>query len=445
MGVSDSTGSTLDAVLVGRRLRQLRRERQLSQAQLGGDRFTGSYVSHLEKGRRRLTMEMVDYFGARLQVDAASLLAADDDPAAPAASAGTLAQADRVLAFQEVQRAFTQHQFARAARAADEGMRSARARGDEADAWSLTLMRARALFEDGQYHQAAELAHALVDQGLAQGLPHLQVDALLVAARSARAGGELTKAALWARQARTVVDTVDSADLRAETYAVLIGALMESDALDEAVAASAALAATVDRVESDHVRGLAEWIVGNVEFLTGAVEEGARRHGEAATLLRPQVDLRLWGRFRKASAEMRLQNNMTDDVLELLNQAGDALRIVGNASDLSELRLDEARLWLLEGDLSRARGLVEHTLGDSTLQREPHLRAAAHALRGDIEEEEGGHEAASASYLRAALAYEEAGSYRRSVHMWRLHAATVDSPAGKCVKNVDSSPQDGLN
>ena len=36
----------------GARLREHRRSRGLSQCDLGGDRFTGSYISHLESGRR---------------------------------------------------------------------------------------------------------------------------------------------------------------------------------------------------------------------------------------------------------------------------------------------------------------------------------------------------------------------------------------------------------
>ncbi len=38
-------------------LRQARKSKGMSQAELGGDKFSGSYISHLESGRRAATPE----------------------------------------------------------------------------------------------------------------------------------------------------------------------------------------------------------------------------------------------------------------------------------------------------------------------------------------------------------------------------------------------------
>ncbi|WP_198671579.1 helix-turn-helix domain-containing protein [Desertihabitans aurantiacus] len=419
--MADTVTVTQDAE-IGQRLKRLRRERQLSQAELGGEKFTGSYVSHVEKGRRRLSPEMLEYFAERLGV-AVDALTGDGGPTA------AVGDADKVVAFQEVQRAMAAHEFSRAARAAEQAAEDARARGDAADAWSLTLLRARALFEDGDYHHASEVASRLADEPLSQYLPYLPVEALLVAARSARAGGDLSAALERAQRATQLLDRLPSTDLRAETLAVLIGALMEVDELEQARTVADQLAGVVDDVRSDQVRGLALWIVGNMDFLTGRVEDGLRRHAQAAELLHPQADLRLWGRFRKASAVVRLQNRMTEGVGALLAQAGDALRIVGNSSDLVELRLAEARLWLLEGDTVRARSTVEFCLADEGLAAQPHSRAEAEALLADVEAADGRPAQAAAAYLRAALRYEEAGAYRRSVDMWRRRAEIAETEA----------------
>lgn len=53
---------------VGRRLRELRLEAGLTQAELAGRRFSHAYVSVLEAGRREPSRAAVDYFAQRLGV-----------------------------------------------------------------------------------------------------------------------------------------------------------------------------------------------------------------------------------------------------------------------------------------------------------------------------------------------------------------------------------------
>ncbi|HKN52154.1 MAG TPA: helix-turn-helix transcriptional regulator [Amycolatopsis sp.] len=65
----------------GRKLRALRRQRGLTQAELGGDEMSTSYVSLLEAGKRRPTVELALRLAARLDVAPAVLLDAADLPA----------------------------------------------------------------------------------------------------------------------------------------------------------------------------------------------------------------------------------------------------------------------------------------------------------------------------------------------------------------------------
>jgi tetratricopeptide (TPR) repeat protein len=58
---------------LGERVRQLRINRGITQAQLAGDRFSKEYVSQIERGKTRPTKETVEWLGARLGVDAAFL------------------------------------------------------------------------------------------------------------------------------------------------------------------------------------------------------------------------------------------------------------------------------------------------------------------------------------------------------------------------------------
>ncbi|WP_197430287.1 hypothetical protein, partial [Auraticoccus cholistanensis] len=281
---------------------------------------------------------------------------------------------------------------------------------------------ARALFEGDESEQAARLAMTLAGDPLAVSAPRLQVEALLLASRASRSASDLGLAVERGERALSLTGLVDDADLEAEARVVLLGALMEADQVERAEEVAEGLQRRLRRIGSPQVTGLAHWTLGNMAWLSGAAEEGARHHAEAARLLNPHVDLRNWGRFRKAAAVVRLQNGVVDDVLELLHQAGDALRIVGNPSDLTELRLAEARYWLLSGETRTARSLVEYSLDDTTLAEAPHSRAEAEQLLGEIEVAEGHQRAAGQAFLRAALLFEQAGAYKRSVQMWRRHA-----------------------
>lgn len=60
---------------LGERLRRLRLERGLSQRQLAGDRLTKAFISHLELGRSRASVETLDYLASRLGVPPSALIA----------------------------------------------------------------------------------------------------------------------------------------------------------------------------------------------------------------------------------------------------------------------------------------------------------------------------------------------------------------------------------
>src|SRR5689334_18620857 len=63
------TGSIYGSTL-GSRVRELRRERGLTQEQLAGDRCTKEYVSQIERGVARPTQATIHWLAARLEADA---------------------------------------------------------------------------------------------------------------------------------------------------------------------------------------------------------------------------------------------------------------------------------------------------------------------------------------------------------------------------------------
>lgn len=411
---------------LGERLRQLRRERQLSQADLGGERFSGSYVSHVEKGRRRLSAEMIAYFAARLGVDPERIT--EEGSPEPLGSGRSTGVAESVTALTDVQQALAEHRFAVAARTAEGAARRATTAGDGSGAWSLSLAQARALFEADRLREAADLALHLAEQPLAVSAPGLQVEALLLACRATRYRGDFSTAVELGERAVRTAGAGAHLDLQAHAHVYLLGALMEADRVGSAEEVCRWLDAHLEQIDSTQVSGLAHWNLGNVCWLSGDLEAGMRHHSEAARLLSPYVDLREWARFRKAAAVVRLKNGITEGVLELLRQAGDALRIVGNPSDLTELRVAEARYRLLSGAVEEAAALVAFCLGDVSLEDAPHSRAEAEELLADVEQARDRVPESGQACIRAALLFEKAGAYQRSVEMWRRHADTLAVP-----------------
>jgi transcriptional regulator with XRE-family HTH domain len=65
--------SAEELVRVGRRLRELRLQAGLTQAELAGRRFSHAYVSVLEAGRREPSRAAIDYFAQRLGVSVEEL------------------------------------------------------------------------------------------------------------------------------------------------------------------------------------------------------------------------------------------------------------------------------------------------------------------------------------------------------------------------------------
>src|SRR5919202_6878833 len=81
---------------LGERLRQLRVAAGMTQTELAGDRFSKEYLSQIERGKTRPTLETIEWLAQRLGVDAGFLangVSADDRARVDAA----LARADALL------------------------------------------------------------------------------------------------------------------------------------------------------------------------------------------------------------------------------------------------------------------------------------------------------------------------------------------------------------
>ncbi|WP_194293325.1 helix-turn-helix domain-containing protein [Actinomadura macrotermitis] len=82
----------------GRRLRALRRQQGITQTELAGDELSTSYVSLLESGKRRPTVEIALKLAARLNVAPEVLLNSGEPESAPAPSGHMTAERELLLA-----------------------------------------------------------------------------------------------------------------------------------------------------------------------------------------------------------------------------------------------------------------------------------------------------------------------------------------------------------
>lgn len=412
--------ATITERAFGPRLRALRRLRGLSQADLGGDRFSGSYISHIESGRRQAGPDIVSFLADRLGV-APEELGIDAPAPQPKSADRARAELDVLEHMLSAEREWRLREWRAAARAAERAASAAQGVMPERH-WEALYLRAQALFADGDYATASQVASDLARHPVAANSDSLRAQALALASSAFRACGQLQSAISYGARA-VEASRLAAPAIMSESLMVLIGARAETGETGPQMdALCAALADTTSKLDSKHFRGLVAWALGTAAFQAGRPAQGLEHHTAALELLDPQRDIRMWSRLHKAVASCRLQLGLTDQVADHLEIARSGLRLVGNPSDLAELRVAEARLALLQGDSDTAEAIVRHCLDEAAVLADQNFAADALLLLADIQLATGQRDGASATLRRAAMALEEAGAFRRAVATWRRHS-----------------------
>src|SRR5438045_2126169 len=166
-----TTGRTAapSGLRVGERLRQLRVASGLTQSELAGERFSKEYVSQIERGKTRPTVETIEWLAGQLGCDA-----------------GFLAN----------------------------GVAT-----DERGRLEAALARAETMIEAHRNEDAAAEYATLVPAARATGIPELEVRALVGAGRTQMRIGALRAALDLLNDARGIVESGNFSDLeRAEVF-----------------------------------------------------------------------------------------------------------------------------------------------------------------------------------------------------------------------------------
>lgn len=391
----------------GERIRTAREKLGLTQAELGGEFFSASYISHLEHDRRSPTPEVVEHLTRRL-----GLTEVDLQRTAPSISqdqfAATVAMHVSALESALEGDLRSRHPIER------------RSQAPQQDDWVSMYLAAEALRQQGHYEQLADSARALVQHPLTQMSASLRTAAMALHAISLRAIGDLAGSLEVAREAVEAADESGDPSNRARAELVLIPALSELGLAPETQTHVDVLIDLLESVPSVPLRGRMAATAGNARFMLGDIESGLELHDMASQWIRPDGDLRLWARFCKASARMRIGAGITSGVEDLLRDAARGLELVGNHSDLRELDLTRGEYLLLTGDPEGAVESVEKALADESLP--PQTRAAAHEALARAADQTGDRTSAREHWTMAARLHDEQGALDKAVLIWRALA-----------------------
>ena len=424
---------------VGERVRAARLERGLTQAELGGSRFSKEYVSQVELGKTRPSAAALAWFAERLAVDHV-VLEGDGGPAAAAAQEAAIARAEAEIEGHRYTEALSELQAARGAlRAGDArlGIRHMLAEGwalqnqGRMDEATVILSGARARAEELGLREAVAIAlyrlgvvrykmgslataAALLDEALAAcaNLPDPS-DALRARIFNARAKirrrqKDFTAAAEDISQALELARALNDDRVLAETY------------LDASLVAERRNEYSLAREYAERSRALFERVsdheyVGKLLNNLGQLHAITGRPDEAVPLLRESFriavdqDNRIDAAFAASSlASARMHTGDLEGAIESGNRAiellgnreeyreevGNARIVIGRA--LFELdRTDEAeREFVAAADCFRAVETVSHLAG-------------AWVALGDVASKRGEASRAADLYRRAAEALQD--------------------------------------
>lgn len=416
----------------GTRLRAARRKAGISQIEAGGHRYSGSYVSHLESGRRQPTPDIAEFLGTRLSVPASELLGAD-----PTSFLLGQAQQELLLSDLRARTAWAEQDFEQAnkdaTRAAEAALRSNR----PDSWWAANCLRAQSMLASGNYPECWQLAEMLSEHSVARTSGAMRAEMMVLASKARRAEGHLVEAVARADSA------IEFASQPPTHYAPLahaliaaISALVEIGKVQESVPHADRLRMVREHVESAHVRGLVAWALGNLDFIVGEIGRASTEHELAGQLLRPEANLRAWARFRLATARFHLSVGADQGVRKQLDTASVALELVGHSGDQRELLGAYAELDVHEGSYREAVARIESALTEPCPLPD-NRRGELEVIRATAWQGLDHRKQAQQALARAAMHLERAGALPRALEVWRSfaelthggqHSAAVGQP-----------------
>lgn len=396
----------------GRRIRNRRRALGMSQSDLGAGKYSGSYISHIESGRRALTPSVLTFLADRLGVSPADLGGNSD---------GSLDDGLRIMQFlNRARSASAEGDWALALAAASDAMRTAGDTDRLDRLWEATFIKSQALFGSGDFAGAVTLAGALAQRELPPGLTGLKAQALTLCSKALLANDEPRAAASRAQEAVDVCVASDTPEL-VNALIALVVALTEVSDFGAAQRAARRLEELRDGLHSQHQRGLVAWTLGVLASQTGDAEKWFEEVEAVERDLNPNVDLRQWARMHKTIAQNLIEYDRDPDrAVAHLAQARRVLQLLGHRNDLAHLAMIEAKYEAAYGDKAEAVRILRQVT--ESHEATDAIVGAAYSALGDVYRDLAEIDEARVAYRKAAGLLERGGSLQLAVDAWRRYA-----------------------
>ncbi|MFG2984876.1 helix-turn-helix domain-containing protein [Streptomyces sp. NPDC048258] len=409
--------------MFGRRLRALRTDRGLSQAELAGTEISAAYLSRLESGGRPPTPRVLAFLCAQLDVSPSEFRSSSGSPLTQAlATVATMG--DSPQAVRELETALRQ--------AGDM---------DAVLRWQAQWLLSRAYQAQGRAAEELGLLRDLVALADDIDLPDMRARSRVRLARRLRASGELVEARAAASDAlalatshalsrRDVVEaTLTLVSIDAET-GQLGAARKRADELIGSLSSPPDGDASSQEVPP-RLRVEALWTAAGVAVRQGDREGTTSLLDAALTCMPSNEDPVLWMRLRLAATSMYLQMDPRDtaEARRRLDEARSAVALVGMPLHQLEVLLLECQLAFHEGRYALA-GEIAERLGAAPEGMSRRDQVALEILRNQLAVIEGHPGPALAAMERIAKEARESGNVELSAEVWRALAESLAAANG---------------
>lgn len=388
----------------GQRLRALRRERGLSQADVVGPGMSAAYLSRLESGARPPTARAIQYLAEKLKVPSSAFGAEQSDDLSTVLATVTSSEDGNTV----------------------EPIMSAVQADGQAQAatrWHALWILARLQIKQGRRAEALKTLEALAELSTEVASPELEIRARNQLARCHRSLGDVAAARANALQAHALVAAheVPASDM-ARTLMTLVSIEAESGHSAEAHVHITMLESIIPELPVV-LRVEALWTTASALTREGDHKGSAELIERALDELDSRDDLTLWLRLRLAAASLYLQMRQpaTQEAQCRLAQAESALDLVGTPRLAEEFAFLQALLAFHQGDLEVAGERSEELAGRTRYLsfrdriRLDLLRNQVRLIRGD--------RAAAITELRSLATQAQDAGYRDlATEIWRTLA-----------------------